>query len=79
MFDSVNGLQHQIYNLRQTRELLLPQLLSGIVNVSDAESPDSLSSDLGKQLVPVGETQKRSNTVAISNKESLLSEAAKFF
>ncbi len=63
-------------NLRRTRDLLLPRLLSGTVNVSDADSADCLGSDVGKSVEPVATTQRRSDTVAISIKESPLSEAA---
>ena len=33
MFDEVNTLQRQIQNLRRTRDLLLPRLLSGQIDV----------------------------------------------
>ena len=69
-------LRKMMHNLRQTRDLLLPRLLSGTIDFSDADSSDSLSSDAGKSVEPVAKTQRHSNTVATSTKESPLSEAA---
>lgn len=39
------ALQRQVENLRRTRDLLLPRLLSGGINVFDSDSPDSNGSD----------------------------------
>jgi type I restriction enzyme S subunit len=35
IFEQVNTLKRQIQNLRQTRDLLLPRLLSGVVNIEE--------------------------------------------
>jgi len=75
LFDGILTIQRQIQNLRRTRDLLLPRLLSGTVNVSDADSGDSLSREVGKSVEPVAKTLRHSDTVAISTKESPLSEA----
>jgi type I restriction enzyme, S subunit len=72
LFDGILTFQRQIQNLRQTRDLLLPRLLSGNLNVSDADSPDSLSSDAGKPVVPVEETQERSDGIVLSTEKSAL-------
>lgn len=76
LFDGILTIQRQIQNLRQTRDLLLPRLLSGTVNVSDADSADSISSDVGESVEPVAKTQRGSDTVAISTMESPLSDVA---
>jgi type I restriction enzyme S subunit len=40
IFDQVNTLQRQIHNLRRTRDLLLPRLLSGELDVSQSIEPE---------------------------------------
>ena len=66
----------QIHNLRRTRDLLLPRLLSGTVNVSPADLPDSPKSREEMPVELVGETRKRSDPVAISTQEFRLSKTA---
>jgi type I restriction enzyme S subunit len=76
MLDMIHKLRVKIQNLRQTRDLLLPRLLSGNLNVSDADSPDSPSNDVEMSVEPIAKTQNRSNLVATSTMESPLSEVA---
>jgi type I restriction enzyme S subunit len=41
VFEQVNTLQRQTQNLRRTRDLLLPRLLSGQIEVEAIPDPDS--------------------------------------
>jgi type I restriction enzyme, S subunit len=76
MIHQVQVLRRQTANLGGARDLLLPRLLSGTIDISDAVDPRSFSSETGTPDEPVSETLKRLDTITIAAKESPLTEQA---
>jgi type I restriction enzyme S subunit len=72
--DEIELLAVRNRNLRRTRDLLLPRLLSGIIDLSDAVDPSSFSREIGTPDEPVTQTQERFDTATIATKESPSSE-----
>jgi type I restriction enzyme S subunit len=48
VFEQVNTLQRQLQNLRRTRDLLLPRLLSGQIDVEILSEPPDADQDACK-------------------------------
>lgn len=66
MFSQIANLSRQIRNLRQTRDLLLPRLLSGTIDVSDADFSNSSERDKKSTVVAITATQTLSTAVPVS-------------
>jgi hypothetical protein len=69
-FPLIQQLHLQVQNLRRTRDLLLPRLLSGTIDIPDVIDPTSFSREMGTRRELVTEMKKSSDAVGIATKES---------
>jgi type I restriction enzyme, S subunit len=75
-FRLVHQLHLQNQNLRRTRDLLLPRLLLGTMNISDAADPTLLGGETETLDDLVSETKEPSGTAILVSKESPLRQKA---
>jgi type I restriction enzyme S subunit len=70
-------LERVVENLRRTRDLLLPRLLSGTIDISDSGVTSSPNGALGTLDELAAEAENRSDGITVTTKDSPLSEAAR--
>jgi hypothetical protein len=76
MLRQARVLQVQMQNLRGVRDLLLPRLLSGSIDISDAVTQNSRDVAVRMSDESVAETQERSDINTVVTKDLQLSETA---